>query len=325
MGHFLKPYSLLLYLLASIAFFFVGLGVAGLVGAGKNQGLAGGAIVLGYGVITAFFSFIAAIILVSNSNKSLIVKCNKILTIVIITFIGYFTWNYQTNIKPKREANEKPIAPKQKTASPTTEPIALLVDNSNNYYVDNYEQMGMGMFSPIVDEVSPLYFYKNPNLEKSIGDYIPYNSITFKKLEYGGFDIATAPPWLVPQHLKLDYNILFFKVQSISQEYIEITVNAINNQTSLVNRYSGKLMYWPEFLLSVNSVEFTNPTKETIFVKPLDYAGSVNLKYSFMKPLRINHNWMYVELLNDDYDAVGKGWIKWNKNGKLLIEYSLLS
>jgi len=34
---------------------------------------------------------------------------------------------------------------------------------------------------------------------------------------------------------------------------------------------------------------------------------------------------MFVKLMNDDFEAVGEGWIKWRDNEKLLISYSLLN
>ncbi len=322
-----KPYSFLMYFLAIIAFFFLGIVYAGIIEAGKGQMLAGGAIVLGYGVMGAFIGLCVSLFTAYKARRGLIIKINGLLALVIVASFAYFTIKYQKRQKEKEEQKTERTKPKKPTApaaeAQQTKPIAMLTNAGLE--MDSETDMGLGMFSPNIDENTTLYFYHNPHLDKTIDDHIPYDSITFKKLEFGGFDIATAPSWLVPEHLKLDYNILFFKVQSISQEYIEVTVNATNNQTSFVNRYSGKLHYWPEFLLSVNNVEFTNPKEETIFVKPLDYAGSVNVKYSFMKPQRVTHSWMYVELVDNNYNAVGKGWIKWKRNEKLLIEYSLLS
>ena len=34
---------------------------------------------------------------------------------------------------------------------------------------------------------------------------------------------------------------------------------------------------------------------------------------------------MEVELIDEDYNFLAKGWIKWQENGKLLITYYLLS
>ncbi|MDX1317257.1 MAG: hypothetical protein R3262_06895, partial [Xanthomarina gelatinilytica] len=56
-----KPYSFLMYFLAIIAFFFLGIVYANITEAGKGQMLAGGAIVFGYGVIGAFIGLCLSI------------------------------------------------------------------------------------------------------------------------------------------------------------------------------------------------------------------------------------------------------------------------
>ena len=117
----------------------------------------------------------------------------------------------------------------------------------------------------------------------------------------------------------------FLKSFRITDDFIEVVVNKITNQTAFIGKDSGKLMYWPEFLLGVNSVEFLNARNQQVFVKPLDHAGTINQSYSFMKPLKVKQNWMHVQLLDDSFKVIGKGWIKWNIDGKLLINYSLLS
>ena len=92
-----------------------------------------------------------------------------------------------------------------------------------------------------------------------------------------------------------------------------------------MSKNAGNIVYWPEFLLGVHSVEFPNPGAETIYAKPLDHASLVITAYSFMKPLRISNQGMFVELQDYDFKPVGTGWIKWIKNSKLMIPYSLLS
>ena len=114
-------------------------------------------------------------------------------------------------------------------------------------------------------------------------------------------------------------------MQSVTKEFIEITVNTVTNQTAYVSRDDGIMTYWPEFLLNVNSVEFLNLEKEIIYVKPLNSASSINTNYSHMKPLLIKRDWMYVELQGDNFEPKGKGWIRWIQDGKLLIKYSLFS
>lgn len=328
MKKLIKPYCLLFYLLALITSFFVGMTIAGIVEAGKNQGLAGGAIVFGYGVIGAFIGLLISLFIANKSNRKIIFRLNIILALCIAGFYGYYHVKYLERQKTKELEKQKNEQPKQKTspaidASAVAEPTAMLYKNERN--PQTKKESGLGMFTPNFYDNKTLYFYGNLTPGKSVQEHMPIDSITFKQREYGGFDIATAPPWLVPDHLNLDYDILYFKVKSVSHDFIQVVVNTTNNQTTFVDRYAGKIKYWPEFLLGVHSVEFPNPESETIYIKPLDHAAKVNTLYSYMRPLYITNTWMHVELQDYDFKPVGTGWIKWIKDGNLLIRYSLLS
>lgn len=318
----LKPYSFLLYFLAFITCFFIGISYAGLIEAGKGQMLAGGAIVLGYGVMGALIGFVISLFVAKKLNRKIIIRINIILALSIIGFYGY----YHLKFLEKRKAREleKNEFKKSKTQTPKANKETALFFQFNNQ-VNPTESSGLGMFKPHISEEKPLYFYSNPNLDKSLNEHFAIDSITFKKTEYGNYDIATAPPWLVPNHLKLDYDLLYFKIESLTEEFIEITVNTITKKTAFVSRYSGNISLWPEFLLQVNNIEFLDPENQNIYIKPLRHASTVTVNYSYMKPIRIKQNWMQVNLLNDNFNTVSKGWIKWIENSTLLIAYSLLS
>lgn len=325
-----KPYSFLMYFLAIIAFFFLGLVYAGITEAGKGQMLAGGAIVFFHGLIGAFIGLCLSIFIAIKAKRHVIIKINGLLTLIIVASFAYFYFDYQKrqrekleNQAPKKEQPTEPKPTDPASKAQEIEPLAMLTENEIE--IQSESEMGLGMFTPNFYENKTLYFYENLTQGKSVQEHTPIDSITFKQHEYGGFDIATAPPWLVPDHLKLDYDMLYFKVKSISHDFIEVVVNTTNNQTSFVDRYAGKLQYWPEFLLGIHSVEFLQPTNYKVYVKPLDYAGTVATPYSFMRPIKIQNEWMYVELQGDDFKEVGKGWIRWTKDGNLLITYNLLS
>ncbi len=81
----------------------------------------------------------------------------------------------------------------------------------------------------------------------------------------------------------------------------------------------------PDFLLRMNSIEFFPDSSVKVRERPLGHAGISSVKYSFMKPLRIQSDWMEVELVDSDYNKKGKGWIQWKRNGKLLINYNFLN
>lgn len=317
-----KSYSLLMYFLSIIAFFFLGIIYAGITEAGKGQMLAGGAIVLGYGVIGAFIGLLLSILTAIKSKRNLIIKINIFLTLIVIASFTYFTLKYQ---KRQQEKLKDELPKKEQPTTPTLDakPMAMLTRTNVEKQLKN--EMGLGMFSPNFYEHKTLYFYGNLTHRKSVQEHIPVDSITFKQREYGGFDIATAPSWLMPEHLKLDYDMLYFKVKSISHDFIEVVVNTRINQTAFVDRYAGKLQYWPEFLLGVHSVEFREPSAYKVYIKPLEHAETVTIPYSFMRPIKIQNEWLYVELQDNNYKTLGTGWIRWRKDDNLLIKYSLLN
>lgn len=122
----------------------------------------------------------------------------------------------------------------------------------------------------------------------------------------------------------MGYGVLFTKVVSAGRNFVEIEVNKQTQQTTFVSREIGTTLFWPEFLLTINSVEFDN-NDQKVRVKPLSYAGVVTLSFAFMRPVRVRQNWMKVNLLDDNFRTIGSGWIKWRKDGEMLISYSLLS
>jgi len=329
MKKLLKPASFAFYFLMLLVFFIVGIYVAKLIGAGKNQMLAGGAIVLGWGVMFAGGALLVSFFIVRYVSHKIIVRLNWILLVAIGILYGITHYQYLQREKQKEEdAKKENFDP---TPNVVTEPTALLVKKIAAEK-DTYEkpliqdkEMGMGFFSPNHYENPTLYFYGNPNLEKSIVEHMPVDSITFKRNQYGQFEIATAPPWLVPDILKLDYDILYFRIKSITQEFVEVTVNTTNGQTSYVNRSDGKVAFWGDFLMRMNSVEFYPNSNEKVRDRPFSSSGVSNTPYEFMRAVRIQNDWMQVLLLDGDFKTVGKGWIQWKRDNKLLILYNLLS
>ncbi len=92
MKKLVKPASLLFYILIVILFFFIGLYVAKLVDAGKGQMLAGGAIVLFYGLISAGLAFVLALFVAYAVKHSTLVRMNKIfgvLFFILVCIIAY--------------------------------------------------------------------------------------------------------------------------------------------------------------------------------------------------------------------------------------------
>ena len=82
-----RPQSLLMYLLTILVFAIIGLPYAGFIDAGKNQGLAGGAIVMSYGIMFAAGAWVIAMILAYKLNEKTITNINIGLAIALLVLI----------------------------------------------------------------------------------------------------------------------------------------------------------------------------------------------------------------------------------------------
>ncbi len=322
MKNFLKPSSIVFYFLSVILVFLIMMVISAVTGAAKGQGLAGPAIILGNGLIGGFIAFVIAITVVNFLNEKVVVLLNKIFGAVFLLLVALFVYRFITRDQP----NDEPENPERKLKQKTTEPLPVMGGlNSAPVLKSEYKPpMGLGMVKPNFYNNRVLYLYGDPNLEKPVNDHTPTDSVVFKQTETG-FEISYAPPWFFPTHNKMDYEILLLRAVSITPEFTEVMVNETNGQTSYIERHKNKVLYWPEFLFTINSVEIISPGENPIRVKPLSHAGLVTAQYSYLRVLKIKNQWMQVELIDEHYKLLTRGWSKWQENGKLLIIYYLLS
>ena len=315
---FFKTSGLLLYLLTFLNFFLTGVSISKFIGATEGQGLASGAIVLGYGLTFAFAALIISVISVYYLCEKSVVKINLLLGIALLILISYYTFIFFDN----KKSNE--------VGKTFTEPSTVTQINNNNFSTINInrsseETMGLGFFKPDFINAKVLYFYNSPDTDKPVSENIPVDSLGFGINNTGSIEISYAPPWLKPEHLKLDYEIFYFKIQSLTKDFAEVIVNDMNDNTMFLARNTGNVILWPEFLLQVHSVEFLKDKNQIVRVKPLSNAGEINKTFEIMKPILIKEEWMQIEMFDDNYESIGKGWIQWRNGSELLITYSLLS
>jgi len=311
-----KPANILFYVLSAIVCFILGMIVAGVTGAGEGQGLAGGAIVFMYGIMIGILAIIVSVVAVHFLKETRVVLINKVLAVVSIILVVLVFYRYQTRKTTSGET--------YRTETELAGSLTSVSGGQPKNRMQKLQPMELGMAVPDFYEYSVSYFYGNPNLEKPVSDHAPTDSLVFKRSDTG-VEITYAPPWFVPAHLKMDYEILMLRMLSVLPEFIEVVVNESNGLTAYMDRHRNRLRYWPEFLLSVIRVEPLNAQNNPVRSKPLSHAGLVSEEYSFLRPLRINSQWIQVELLDDSYTSRGKGWIKWRENGDMLIAYSMLS
>lgn len=305
--------------MAFVVFTVIGMFISGLSGAGDGQGLAAGAIVVGYGMMVGVGGIAVAIIILKTFSWDVIKKINLILGVVMLLLAAALYYRINTQI----EEEKKEPKPRDVTA-PAED--AIMVPTTSALGAENPE-MSMGFFAPDFYQGGTLYFYGKPTQGKSVTEQVPWDSIVFKVSDMHQYEITYAPPFLNPSHLKLDYELLYFSLRSEGRDYAEIVLNEADGRTAYVDKFKGRIIYWPAFILSVNTVELKTDFPQPFKVKPLKHAGEVVLekKYRFLRPDRVQGYWLEVSLLNDGFKSEGRAWIKWRNEDELLVTYNLLS
>jgi hypothetical protein len=254
-----------------------------------------------------------------------LVRVNIILGFVLIIFVSFGIYKFVNREQAREPVKEYP----GKTTAPANKLLAMAnpqdMGDADVKHQSEGVPTGIGFFKPNFFDFPTLYFYGNVNLEKGLTEHMPQDSVVFANDKYNNPSTTYAPPWLWPEHLKLDYGIITFKVLGIGYDFVKVEGNKKTGQLTYLDKSKGTFMSWPEFLMSVNSVEFNGSSTKKVFVKPLDYAGEVKAEFDFMKPLLVEEEWMYVKLLNESMAEQAKGWVRWKKDNLMLITYSLLS
>ncbi|MGZ0016447.1 hypothetical protein [Yeosuana sp. AK3] len=281
-----------------------------------GQGLAAGAIAVFYALIGGLVGILAAVLVKIKFNGFSILKANIILLLLaVLSVILLIITPKKTVVLPETESKEVSQAGfflpdfKRTTANEITIEKALT----------------LGMFSLDIKENTPLYFYGGVTFGKPVQEHSPIDSLVFfKKPEMYGLSVKSAPPWLMAETFKPDYGFVYFKALTLTQEFIEVEVNAQTGQTFWVSRYAGQLVLWPEFLLGVNSVELIN-ANQTLKATPFDHASEYQGTYTYLRPQKIKGEWMEVALLDNDFKTIGTAWLKWLDCGIINVSYNVLS
>ena len=310
MKNLIRPAALLLYVLTLLTGLLAGMLVAAWAGAGEGQGLAAGAIVVGYGVMTAGGALILALFAAATQPIPLLKKVNRIVLVTLVVLVLLAIWRSAERRSRETSATDPPAAP-------------VLV--STTVSLPDQLPLGFGMFKPNLFDHPTLFFYNCPHSSKALHDHVPIDSLTIQTTEYGTWDVRSAPPWLWPEHLKLDYNLLYFRIVGLTQEAVQVIVNQQTGDTRCLDRRQGNMYYWPDFLLSVADVRPLDPTTNPCRIKPLDHASETRDQATTYRPIQVRGDWLQVEGTEAHDTVLSKGWLRWRRGEQLLVSWSLLS
>ena len=286
----------------------------------KGAGLAGGVMVLMYGIIGLIIGLILSLIFKNKLNASVLKIVTGVLSLIGIAGL---IWLFM-KIKESQKKTAEQVAKTEefyRTHKPKKQ-TAPLQQGTNDGKTENAE-FGLGMAAPNFSELKTLHFYGNPTMTDNV---VANDSVTFST-STNGPEIATAPPYLVPQHLKMDYQIFYFLVKSQTRDHYEVVVNKKNGQTTWVSKVEVKFKSWPDFLLNVFAVEPMNWNDNLVRIKPMSHASPIQTvtEENILSPIQIKDDWIQVDIMDKNHKSIGKGWLKWRSESALLIDYSLLS
>ncbi len=108
MKKLLKPAALLFYLLSILVFFLLGMSLAGITSAVAGQGLAGGAILFFYGIVTAFLAFIVSIVIAYRVKLKTITLLNKMIAVIFFALVMFFSIKFFTREKEEVPTHQEP-------------------------------------------------------------------------------------------------------------------------------------------------------------------------------------------------------------------------
>ena len=195
--------------------------------------------------------------------------------------------------------------------------------------VEDDEILGVGIVRPRILTGARLYFYNRPKDFDMLEDKaVPVDSLVFGEGR-NHIPIKYAPPWFLPEYMKLDYDALLLRAVTVSRNWIEVVVNTSSPRprmiphTLWVARESVHFSYWPEFLLNVAAVEMLEGSTNPVRIAPNEQASAVSTQpRPLLRPLAIQGPWMHVAV-EEGSDEATTGWIRWRSSDQLTIAYSL--
>ena len=278
----------------------------------KDAGLAGGAIVLFYIIAGLIIGLVLSLILL----RILRLQPFKILTAVVsllgitaLVLFGLRMNESQQRMDEQRAASEEFYRTHQPTA-PVADPI------------DTLDPIGLGVVTvPQPKSTIAIYYHNNPSQLALPDDSIVINMTD--ALE----PLKHIPPDVKPRHLKLDYQLFYLTAIKRAGRFIEVIKDEETGSTMWLPTDQVKLIPWSSFLLNAHAVASKYPQDYVVREEPANHAPPLAdvTSNDLLRPVKIEGHWIYVEIVNEDYESKGHGWLRWRTAQELLVNYSLLS
>jgi len=181
--------------------------------------------------------------------------------------------------------------------------------------------LGIARVSPKPGGV--LRFFAPPGIGEQPGDRSPVATVRFVAGQ-PSVDIAEAPPWLVPEHLKMDYEIFLLRAVTLTPRWVEVIGNRTTGETWWVARDDVAFSAWPEFLLGVSGVEAFDPEANPVRARPLDASPVLSSARAALAVRAVQDEWVRVDASALADRMPPEGWLRWRRGDRLLVTFDPL-
>jgi hypothetical protein len=192
-----------------------------------NSGLAGPPIALAYALAGLVIGLITGVVMARNMRPAMLRNSLIIASILSLIMCGWII--YRINLKRHQQTR--------------TEKLNFFFHTAVFYETDVQLPLGVGIAKPYLIPEKKLYFYSYIPFDATPDQLKPMDSIRFVKGNHS-IDIATAPPWLAPEFLNLDYDIFFLRTITLSKDWMEVIVNNKTGQIAWIYANAAEFIDW---------------------------------------------------------------------------------
>ncbi len=282
----------------------------------ENSGLVGGALVFWYAILGMLLGLIIGIVVWRFCTTKQLKIANWVMAVFSLAMIGWFSLNmFAAYREGMSDLSELPKTTKPIPSS-DSEIAAPIEEPEPEFKVS----IGLGMAEPAMNPNQTILLYQEPNEEAILDSLIfeegPYHLI-----------IKEASNSINPEVNKLDYQMCYFLWKSQKNGFLEIVLDKNTGQRAWVKSDFMTAFSWPRFLTSIHSVEPRDMTNNPVRMSPSDDAKAIEGldSFSILQAKAVTGDWLLVNILDGNYQAISKGYIRWRKNGELILDYNLLS
>ena len=201
--------------------------------------------------------------------------------------------------EPEQEPVQKPLAP--------TEPISVLSEG---------EEVAM-FYAQFSFKDGPVYFYGPEG-----SDELAQDSVVFENGR-----ITYAPPHFFPYYMKEDYQLVQCKGIAKTRDKVQIEINKSNGLTTWVEKGAIKVLAPEDLILSSSSIKPLRLLDYPFRIKPMDHASPISAEYPehIFRPIQVRGDFIQVRIEDYQNRQVNRAWLRWRKDGRLLIQVKPLN